>query len=156
MPFVEYSPYFPPEELDELTAAYNVAWQFLWPATLGLTPEQISLLKKKLSQIILAAACTGERDMDRLKEIALRGMAGQANAMRSTIHGDPEECRAHALRCGELAAQATSPTVGEIFLNLAKVWIRLAVEIETAQAEAMGTTKNKPPTKPSVTGTSGA
>jgi hypothetical protein len=56
----------------------------------------------------------------------------------ATIHGDPEECRVLALRCGELAAQASTATVAESFLNLAKVWIRLAVEIETAQAEASG------------------
>lgn len=82
MPFVEYSPYFP---FDELNAAHNVAWQFLWPTTLGLTPQQIALLKTKLSQIILAAACTGEREIDRLKEIALRGMAGQAGATQPTM-----------------------------------------------------------------------
>jgi hypothetical protein len=30
--------------------------------------------KNKLAQIILASACTGERDMERLNEIALRAV----------------------------------------------------------------------------------
>ena len=32
--------------------------------------------QKNLSQIILASACNGKRDVEQLKEIALRGVAG--------------------------------------------------------------------------------
>jgi hypothetical protein len=35
-------------------------------------------LKKNLAQIILASACSGKRDVEQLKEIALRGVLGKA------------------------------------------------------------------------------
>ena len=71
-----YSSYFQPEEFDALTAAYDAAWQELWAKRLTLTSDQIPVLQKNLSQIILASACNGKRDVEQLKEIALRGVAG--------------------------------------------------------------------------------
>ena len=41
-------------------------------------PDQVSVLQKKLAQIILASACNGKRDVAQLKEIALRGVSGQS------------------------------------------------------------------------------
>ena len=73
MPFQEYSPFFRPEELDALTAAYNSAWHQL--SDKSLAPNKTSIAKKNLAQIILAAACNGEREPERLKEIALRGVS---------------------------------------------------------------------------------
>ena len=67
--------FFQPHELDALTAAYDSAWQHICDINLGMTATPASLLKKKLAQIILASACTGECDMERLREIALRGVA---------------------------------------------------------------------------------
>ena len=72
MPFRDYSSYFQPGELSMLTAAYEVAWQHLWAA--GITPDQGAVLKKNLAQIILASACAGERDIEKLKDIALRAL----------------------------------------------------------------------------------
>jgi hypothetical protein len=72
MPFREYSSFFRPEELDALTTAYNSAWHQL---SFEASPDQISVAKKNLAQIILAAACNGEREPERLKEIALRGVS---------------------------------------------------------------------------------
>jgi hypothetical protein len=72
MPFREYSPFFRPEELDALTAAYNSA---LHQLSFEASPDQASVAKKNLAQIILAAACNGEREPERLKEIALRGVS---------------------------------------------------------------------------------
>ena len=43
-----------------------------------LTPDQVPVLQKKLAQIILASACNGKRDVEQLKEIALRGVSGQS------------------------------------------------------------------------------
>ena len=40
-------------------------------------------LKKNLAQIILASACNGKRDMQQLKEIALRGVSGRSPASLS-------------------------------------------------------------------------
>ncbi len=75
MPFREYSPFFRPEELDALTAAYNSAWHHLSDKCFESSPDQTSTAKKNLAQIILAAACNGEREPERLKEIALRGVS---------------------------------------------------------------------------------
>ena len=48
--------------------------------------------------------------------------------------GDPKECRQHALTCAELAEKADSPARAQIFKNLANQWLKLAVELERAQA----------------------
>jgi hypothetical protein len=74
----DYSSFFQPEEFDALTAAYEAAWQQLWAKRLTLPSEQVPLLQKNLSQIILASACNGKRDVAQLKEIALRGVADRA------------------------------------------------------------------------------
>jgi len=73
----DYSPYFQPEELDAMTAAYDAAWQHLRTNRRTLTAGQVQVLKKKLAQMILASACNGKRDVERLKEIALRGVSGR-------------------------------------------------------------------------------
>ena len=74
----DYSSFFQPEEFDALTAAYEAAWQDLWTKRLTLNPDQVPVLKKNLVQIILASACNGKRDMEQLKEIALRGVSGRS------------------------------------------------------------------------------
>ena len=48
--------------------------------------------------------------------------------------GDPKECRQHARRCAELASVATTPEAREQFLSLQMSWIRLAADLENAQA----------------------
>jgi hypothetical protein len=73
----DFSPFFKPEELDAMTAAYDAAWRHLRTNRPSLTAEQVQVLKKNLAQIILASACNGKRDVVRLKEIALRGLSGR-------------------------------------------------------------------------------
>jgi len=73
----DYSSFFRPEEFDAMTAAYDAAWHHLRTHRPPLTADQIWILKKKLAQIILASACNGKRDVERLKEIALRGVSGR-------------------------------------------------------------------------------
>ena len=73
MPFRRYSSYFPSDELDAFTAAYEAAWQH-FQATPTTAPDQADILKKNLAQIILASACKGERDVEKLKAIALRAL----------------------------------------------------------------------------------
>ena len=73
----DYSSFFRPEEFDALTAAYDAAWHDLWTKRLTLTADQVPVLKKNLAQIILASACNGKRDVEQLKEIALRGVSGR-------------------------------------------------------------------------------
>jgi len=48
--------------------------------------------------------------------------------------GDPKECRQHARRCAELASTATTPEARAQFLSLQQSWIRLAAELDSAQA----------------------
>jgi hypothetical protein len=76
----DYSSFFRPEEFDALTAAYDAAWLHLWSNKHALTADQVPVLRKNLAQIILASACSGKRDVEQLKEIALRGVSGHAGA----------------------------------------------------------------------------
>jgi hypothetical protein len=76
MPFQEFSAFFGSDDLEAMTAAYNAVWYQLVIMGLIVTP----LLKKKVTQVILAAACTGRRDRERLKDIALRALSHQRSA----------------------------------------------------------------------------
>jgi hypothetical protein len=49
------------------------------------------------------------------------------------MHSGPQECRENALRCTELAETTQSPAQAQIFSNLAKQWMKLAVELEHAE-----------------------
>lgn len=73
----DYASFFHPEEFDALTAAYDGAWRELWARRVTLSAEQVPALENNLTQIILASACTGKRDVEQLKEIALRGISGR-------------------------------------------------------------------------------
>ena len=78
MPFRQFAPFFEPEELDKLTAAFNETWQELEAAGMDLTSEpEVSLVKRKLAQRILVSATAGGiRDVETLKEQALRSLSG--------------------------------------------------------------------------------
>jgi hypothetical protein len=75
MPFQEFSSFFGPDELDAMSAAYNSALCQLWVAGMAATPHGAGVVKRKLIQVILAAACTGERKRERLNDIALRALS---------------------------------------------------------------------------------
>jgi hypothetical protein len=47
---------------------------------LTLSSDQLPVLKNNLAQIILASACNGKRDVEQLKDIALRGVSGRTGA----------------------------------------------------------------------------
>jgi uncharacterized protein YjbJ (UPF0337 family) len=79
MPFRDYSPFFLPEELDALTAAFEAAWQHLRLHRLTLSAEQERVLKRNLAQIILDSACQGKWDVEELKEIALCHVSGRSD-----------------------------------------------------------------------------
>ena len=72
MIFKKYAAFFQPHELDALTAAYVAVWQEVRAS--DVRASEASVLKNNLAQIILASACTGERDTERLKQIALRAV----------------------------------------------------------------------------------
>jgi hypothetical protein len=48
--------------------------------------------------------------------------------------GDPKECREHAKHCAELAMCSSSAVARERLEELAKTWLRLAVDLETSLA----------------------
>ena len=73
MIFKKYAAFFQPHELSALTAAYLALWQEV-RATEHIGPSEASVLKNNLAQIILAFACTVERNSERLKQIALRAV----------------------------------------------------------------------------------
>jgi hypothetical protein len=87
MPFDRYAAYFGPEDLSRLAAAYEAAWQELLPESRRLMPDALPLLEKNLAQIILASACTGKRDVDELKQIAVRGMSGRISIALNSSPG---------------------------------------------------------------------
>jgi hypothetical protein len=72
MPYRECSSCFLPDELNAFTAAYEAAWQLL--RATRTTPDKDAVLKKNITQIILASACKGEREIEQLKDIALRAL----------------------------------------------------------------------------------
>ena len=76
MIFQRIAAFFQPDELGALTDAYEAAWQRMRATIVRMTAEEAAAVQTKLAQIILASACTGERDMERLKDIALRGISG--------------------------------------------------------------------------------
>jgi hypothetical protein len=86
MAFRKYAAFFQPHELEALNTAYNVAWERM--ATKPMNTAEASNLKNRLAQVILASACTGERDAKRLEQIALRALASG----RSGKQLEAEQC----------------------------------------------------------------
>jgi hypothetical protein len=80
VPFQQYAPFFKPEELDTLTAAFNATLQELRASGIDLSSEdKVALVKRKLAQrILVSATAGGVRDVETLKEQALRSLSGGA------------------------------------------------------------------------------
>jgi hypothetical protein len=85
MIFKKYSAFFQPNELEALTAAYVAVWQEV-RATKHVDASNASVLQNNLAQIILASACTGERDAERLKQIALRAILSKQRKLQEPAH----------------------------------------------------------------------
>ena len=92
MPFQAHRAFFKPEELDILNEAFEAAWQHVRSTSAGITPSQAIDLKNRLAKMILASACTGARERERLTEIALRGVSGSLTEKkvpnRKAVHVD--------------------------------------------------------------------
>jgi hypothetical protein len=80
VPFQQYAPFFKPEELDTLTTAFHDTLQELRASGIDLSSEdKVALLKRKLGQrILVSATAGGVRDVETLKEQALRSLSGGA------------------------------------------------------------------------------
>jgi hypothetical protein len=88
----DYAPFFDPEQLSVLTAAYDAAWLNVRERTPALDADQAGVLKRRLAQLILASACNGQRDVQRLTDIALRGVsAAHAKPPASAVKGQPTQ-----------------------------------------------------------------
>jgi cytochrome P450 len=86
MPFRAYKAFFKPDELDSLNDAFDAAWQRVRRSTSGaMTPSRATDLRNRIAKIILASACTGERNRERLTEIALRGVSGAGTASEKKL-----------------------------------------------------------------------
>jgi len=48
--------------------------------------------------------------------------------------GDPNECRAHAKTCADMASNATNPQYKQLLTNLAESWTKIALDLEHSQA----------------------
>ena len=76
MPFHKYARHFGPEELATLEAAFAATWQELSAAGIDLsTDDKIASMRRQLAQrILVSATAGGVRDLDTLKEQALRSL----------------------------------------------------------------------------------
>jgi hypothetical protein len=92
MPFQQYAPFFEPEELDTLTAAFNATWQELMASGLDVSSEdKIALVKRQLAQrILVSATAGGVRDLETLKKQAMRSLGGGLRL------GDEQTCASKA------------------------------------------------------------
>ena len=46
------------------------------------------------------------------------------------MSGDPKRCRERALKCRNLANEASTPQSKQMFLELSQTWFRLATELD--------------------------
>jgi DnaJ-domain-containing protein 1 len=84
----DYSPFFDPDQLSALTAAYEAAWQDVREKALAMDADRAGILKKKLAQLILASACNGQHDPQKLRDIALRGVRAADAALPGPKYED--------------------------------------------------------------------
>jgi len=78
MPFQEFTSFFGPDDLEAMSAAYDAVWYQLLIMGMAVSP----LVKKRLEQVILAAACAGKRDRKQLEEVALKALSHQRSPRR--------------------------------------------------------------------------
>ena len=84
--FRRYAAFFRPDELDTLTAAFEATWQELTLSGVDLSSEEkVASLKAKLAQRILVSATAGAvRDVETIKEQAMRSLAGHLRSGEQT------------------------------------------------------------------------
>jgi hypothetical protein len=78
MPFQNYAVHFGPEQLATMQAAFDATWEELRAAGVDLsTEDKVTHMKTKLAhRILVSATAGGVRDLETLKEQALRSLAG--------------------------------------------------------------------------------
>ena len=84
--FRRYAAFFRPDELDTLTTAFEATWQELTLSGVDLSSEEkVASLKAKLAQrILVSATAGGARDIETIKEQAMRSLTGHLRSGEQT------------------------------------------------------------------------
>ena len=72
MPFSHVSNSYQPEQLKKLTEAFDLAWPQIMLAHSAATDIQLEQLRQRLANFIVACACRGEFEPEKLVQTALR------------------------------------------------------------------------------------
>jgi hypothetical protein len=72
MPFSHVSDSYQPEQLKKLTEAFNLVWPQIMLDYGAATDIQLEALRTRLANFIIACACLGEFEPEKLRETALR------------------------------------------------------------------------------------
>jgi hypothetical protein len=85
MPFQKYAAHFGPAELATMQAAFDATWKELNTAGLDLsTEDEAALMKKKLAlRILVSATAGGVRDLETMKQQAMRSLGGISDKQTS-------------------------------------------------------------------------
>ena len=78
MPFSHVSDSYQPEQLKKLTEAFDLAWPQITLAT--ATEIQLEQLRQRLGNFIVACACRGEFEPEKLVQTALRAFTNRRAA----------------------------------------------------------------------------
>ena len=72
MPFSHVSNSYQPEQLKKLTEAFDLAWTEIMRSYGTATEMQLGQLRQRLANFIVACACRGEFQPEKLVQTALR------------------------------------------------------------------------------------
>ena len=80
MPFSHVSDSYQPEQLKKLTEAFDLAWPQITHAQSTATEIQLEQLRQRLGNFIVACACRGEFEPEKLAQTALRAFTNRRAA----------------------------------------------------------------------------
>ena len=72
MPFSHVRSSYQPEQLANLSEAFNLVWPEIMRANGTATDSQLDQLRQRLANFIVTCACRGEFEPEKLKATALR------------------------------------------------------------------------------------
>ena len=80
MPFSHVRNSYQPEQLNKLTEAFDLAWPQILLAYGTATEMQLGQLRQRLANFIVACACRGEFQPEKLVQTALRAFTNRRAA----------------------------------------------------------------------------
>ena len=72
MPFSHVANSYQPDQLVKLANAFDLVWPEIMLANGAATDTQLDRIRKRLANFIVACACLGEFEPEKLRETALR------------------------------------------------------------------------------------